>query len=291
MQLLIDDGMLNQYDKAVNLYIQDSVKTDTSKGAVVSLLNALSSRMNDINLLIKNHSYDSAKALMRVAFENQVYIDYIMSIPSRRKNRGKAYFYSDFQKLSYYLAFMDQTTIATSESLIRDINTSNNASILGHFSSVNDYLNHFREEFRSCFVFTGNENKRGLRFRAFTDDEPFQRCKIDSWKWYNDDGKTSDFRSLVLKLDIADEYMALYAPTSDSIHSDGLRRNLDIKPKEVAFVESFNPSFLACFRLSILKDIKILAKATHSLEKQQKIIQCYRKAEQINAFNRLHEKH
>ena len=171
--------------------------------------------MSDINLLIKNNRYASANIIIRTAFENEISIRYILGRKNRPELRGNAYFYSDFQKLSDYLTHMDSTESFNATELIDSMNNSNNSDILGHFRNVNDYLNRFRQQFRSCFRFNGNENTKGLRFRTFNDSEPFQQCKIDKWKWYNDDNKTSNFRLLVTRLHYTDEYMALYSPTSD----------------------------------------------------------------------------
>ena len=117
------------------------------------------------------------------------------------------------------------------------------------------------------YTSNGNENTNGLRFRTFNDSEPFQQCKIDKWKWYNDDNKTSNFRLLVTRLHYTDEYMALYSPTSDDVHSDGLRRS--IKPNKdnhrLIISESYNPSMLIFFRGSVIDNIKLMQQSTDDL--------------------------
>lgn len=264
---LIDEGLLHTYDKAIESYVGAKEEIGPAKAAIIALLNSYSSKMSDINLLIKNNRYASANIIIRTAFENEIYIRYILGRKNRQELRGNAYFYSDFQKLSDYLTHMDSTESFNATELIDSMNNSNNSDILGHFRNVNDYLNRLRQQFRSCFRFNGNENTKGLRFRTFNDSEPFQQCKIDKWKWYNDDNKTSNFRLLVTRLHYTDEYMALYSPTSDDVHSDGLRRS--IKPNKdnhrLIISESYNPSMLIFFRGSVIDNIKLMQQSTDDL--------------------------
>lgn len=76
-------------------------------------------------------------------------------------------------------------------------------------------------------------------------NDVFREFKIDKHKWYNDDGRTANFMALVRRLNMIDEYAALYVPASDSIHLDGLLRNLKIEETELAVVETFDPTLLA----------------------------------------------
>ena len=106
---LIDEGLLHTYDKAIESYVGAKEEIGPAKAAIIALLNSYSSKMSDINLLIKNNRYASANIIIRTAFENEIYIRYILGRKNRQELRGNAYFYSDFQKLSDYLTHMDST--------------------------------------------------------------------------------------------------------------------------------------------------------------------------------------
>lgn len=274
---LIDEGLLHTYDEAIEKYVDAKEKINTGKAAAIALLNSYSSKMNDINLLLRNYRYSSANIVMRTAFENEIYIRYIFERQNRRETRGTAYFYSDFQKLSDYLAHMDSTESFNSEDIINSINNSPHIKALGPFRNLNDYLNHFRQHFRECFRFNGNENTKGLRFRIFSESEPFQQCKIDKWKWYNDDKKTPNFRSLVMRLHCSDEYMALYSPTSDAIHSDGLRSSLDVKKHSITITEQYEPAMLTFLEPALL----IILNTCNNL------LMIYKQSNNLNTFENL----
>ena len=268
---LIDEGLLHTYDEAMEKYVNTKEKIGTGKAAAIALLNSYLSKMSDINLLLRNNRYTSANIVMRAAFENEIYIRHIFERRNRQEIRGTAYFYSDFQKLSDYLAHMDSTESFSSEDIINSINSSPRIKALGRFRSLNDYLNYFRQHFRECFRFNGNENTKGLRFRTFNDSEPFQKCNIDKWKWYNDDKKTSNFRSLVMRLHCSDEYMVLYSPTSNAIHSDGLRTSLDVTKYSITITEKYAPAMLTFFRASVIDNIKYMQQATDDLQAVAKL--------------------
>ena len=286
---LIDEGLLNTYNRALERYVNTKEKIKPSKAAIIALLNSYASKMSDVNFLIKNKRYASANIIMRTAFENEIYIRYIFERNGRRDTRATAYFYSDFQKLSDYLAHLDSTDNFNSKELIDSMNNAEK-NVLGKFSSVNEYLNHFRQNFRKCFRFNGNEKTKGLNFRLFNDTEPFQQCKIDRWKWYNDDKSTSNFRSLVLRLKYADEYMALYSPTSDAIHSDGLRTSLQITPHELSITEKFEPSMLTFFRGSILENIKYMQRSTNDLQAINQLKKLYKQGQNIFVANYMYNR-
>lgn len=281
MDQLIDNALLEQLDETIELYIDDDVQLDESKAAIISLLVSYYSRMDDINFLIQNHRLNSAKALMRVAFETYVYLKYIFEKNNRMENRAKAYYFHDFQKFSYYLQHLDQTSIANSDELIADINNSQNKKVLGPHKNVNDYFNDMRTRFRKCFVI---EDKK-LAFQLLKDSDKFKKCKIDSWKWYNDDGNTRDFLHLATRLKLIDEYAALYAPTSDNIHSDGLQHQLKFSRNQITVQESFDPHILVFFRGSILELIQILEKHIHSPRNRREVTQRFQKARTIYLIN------
>lgn len=274
---IIDNALLKQLDEAIKLYIDDDIQCDESKVAVISLLVSYHSRMNDINFLINNHRLNSANVLMRVAFETYVYLKYIFEKNNRMKNRAKAYYFHDFQKFSYYLQHLDQTSITTTDELIADLNKSKNKKVLGPHKNVNNYFNDMRAKFRKCFVIKDQK----LDFQLLKDSDKFKKCKIDSWKWYNDDGKTLDFLHLVTRLNLIDEYAAIYAPTSDDIHSDGLQHQLQFSRNQITVQESFDPLTLVFFRGSILELIQTLGKYIHSSQNRRKVTQRLQKARTI----------
>ena len=71
---LIDEGLLHTYDKAIESYVGAKEEIGPAKAAIIALLNSYSSKMSDINLLIKNNRYASANIIIRTAFENEIYI-------------------------------------------------------------------------------------------------------------------------------------------------------------------------------------------------------------------------
>ena len=108
LKKIIDEVLINDLNKAIDIYVNDDVEIDVYKISIIALLNSLVSKLEDINFLIKNHRYNSAKILARVTFETYVYLTYILEKNNRIEQRGKAYYYSNFQKLAYYLKFIDK---------------------------------------------------------------------------------------------------------------------------------------------------------------------------------------
>lgn len=284
METIIDNGLLKLFDNAVEDYVNDDVKITTYKSAIMALLNGYSSRMHDINLLIKSHRLDSAKILTRTAFENNVYLQYIFERPNRVEDRGNAYFYSDFQKFAFYLTFIDQAPSFSKAEIINGLNNSNNPETLGHCKNINEYLNYKREKFSNCFNYLGKCTK-GLTFEILHENDDFKPCKIDHWKWYNSDGHTNNFRDLITKLNLLDQYTALYLPTSDSVHSDGLNHNIKYEPQQITVVESFDPTLLTFFKGNIIRYIKMLGKYIHNPRLKHDVSVLHQKARLIYIAN------
>ena len=268
MQLFIDKAMLSAFEKSIKYYVEGKAKIGLAEVAQIALVTRFFNLLNDINLLLERKRFTSGYALMRTAFEIQVYLSYIFQDSRYRDRRSKAYFYSDYQKFVYYLKHADETSFMDRDEMLHQINT--NKSELGKYESVNDYFNTYRKNFKSCLT-SQKDPDPGLEYQNLSANDEFKEFKIDKRKWYNDDGKTSNFLALVQRLGLVDEYAALYVPTSDSVHSDGLRRNLTIEEGELAFVELFEPSKLAFFRGNILKTIEFLEKATADNTMRRKI--------------------
>lgn len=282
MNKFIDNALLEQFNDSISLYVDDDdVKIDEVKAAIIALLTNYHSRMEDINFLIKAHRLNSANVLIRVAFETSVYLKYIFEKNSRIKSRAKAYYFHDFQKLSYYLQNLDKTNIVKSIDIIDDMNNKIEAQVLGPYKSVNSYFNGMRSKFKNCFAI---ENKN-LSFKLLKDNDEFTKSKIDSWKWYNDDGNTDTFLKLVCRLNLLDEYAALYAPTSDNIHSDGLQHQLKFSQHQIIVQESLDTPLLVYFNSSILEFIKILGKHIHNSNKRLEISKNLKRARAIYSIN------
>lgn len=277
----IDVALIKQLDKAIELYANDDVETGITRASIIALLTDYSSRLSDINLLIENHRLSSCKVLMRVAFETDVYLRYIFERNNRMENRAKAYFYHGFQKTAYYFQHLSETDIADPNEIIQDINNSNNPKLLGHYHSVNEYFNDKRTVFRSCF----NIENRGLSFQTLTDDEPFRPFKIDSWKWYNDDGNTRNFLLLVRRLNLLNDYAALYVPTSGDVHSDILPHDLEASPHTIKVVQSFDPNMLVFFRISILEFLQFIRSHIHNNDNRRKVTKLIKSAKTIYFVN------
>ncbi len=281
---LIDVALLKKFDDAIGIYINDSAMIDTDKTAIIALLTNYLSRMKDINFLLQNKRANSANVLMRVAFETYVYLKYIFEKYNRMSTRANAYYYHNFQKLSDMLNHIDQTNISTSKDMIDDIN--NHPRALGHYQNLNDYFNDKRERFRTCF----NINNKSLNFTKLSTNDTFHSCPIDQWKWYNDNGKTSSFLKLVIRLGLLDEYAALYSPTSNNIHSDSLQNQLKMSPHSLTIFESYDPNMLVCFRASIIEFLPILKKITVDNDKKRQIERLYNSACFIYRTNYGHNK-
>lgn len=256
MQKVIESNLLNPYKKTLELYGtygNDSIKKRVILGLSLSLL----SRMNDINLLIENNSLDSVQALMRIAFETQIYIIYLFKDLNKLSQRCDAYYYSSYQKFLYYLTHMQDLSLGSKDDLITKC-------INDHFFSLNDennnlawYLNHFRDSFRNSIPIKGNGKKNSLFYEHISETNALQKTyKIDHREWYNDDDKKSSFLALVKSLKLLTQYAALYTPTSDIVHSDNILNHFQLEKSELIYSESFDPSMLVFFRGGILKNIR-----------------------------------
>lgn len=281
MGKIIDPALIDQLDKAIELYAEDDVEMDIPRATVIALVSDYSSRLKDINLLIDNRRLSSCNVLMRVAFETDTYIRYIFEDNSKFETRAKAYFYHGFQKSAYYFAHLDATTIANPKELVQKINNSHDPKLLGHHNSLNEYFNDNRAKFRACFSIEDNK----LNFETLGENEPFKPHQIDAWKWYNDDGNTHTFLDLIKRLRLIDEYAALYIPTSADVHSDTFPHNLEASQHALTVTQSFDPNMLVFFRASILEFLEIIRKHVHSNTNKRKIANLITKAKTIYLIN------
>lgn len=286
MQTLIEQNLLQPYKSAIDFYgktAQDNIQ----KRVVLGLSLSLYSRMCDINKLIEDNSLDSAQVLMRVAFENQVYIIYLFKNSKKLEQRCNAYFYSSYQKYAYYLTNINRTSLGTQKSLIQDSIKTHSFSADNDKNTLASYLNFYRSKFRKSIPIPRQNEPKGLSYTKLSSTDNFEPCNIDHWKWYNENNKTPTFFSLVKSLKFLDPYAALYSPTSDIVHSDEIPNHLHVINNELVFSETMEPKMLVFFRASILKDIRRLRSIT---EDKNQITQYLNNAYQAYRSNYISKK-
>lgn len=91
-----------------------------------------------------------------------------------------------------------------------------------------------------------------------------------------------------MRLHYSDEYMALYSPTSDAIHSDGLRSSLDVKKHRITITEQYDPAMLTFFRASVIDNIKYMQQSTNDLQSVTKLKHLREQARNIYVANYLY---
>lgn len=160
---------------------------------------------------------------------------------------------------------IDKTDLGTAQEVIQGINKKLQKQ--GNYNNLNDYFNEYRAKFRSCFRIEDSK----LNFKQLTKDDSFRPFPIDKWKWYNDDGKTDTFLKLAQKMNLINEYAALYSTTSDDVHSDGLQHQLKYAKHSLTVYESYDPNMLVCFRAGIMELLSILQKHTVNNAKKREI--------------------
>lgn len=163
-------------------------------GAIIGLLNNLIEISKSVITLQSSVTHAGIESLLRVSFENHVYLKYITLDDT--DNRARAYMLSDklFSIRFYEMLLMNgkesraaRDFLGQSKDEIRESNTD--------FSNP-EYIRKTTEQYLSCFNYEGKPRK-----------------------WYDFDGKTNNFEELCRKVDEHTTYFMVYRIFSRETHS------------------------------------------------------------------------
>ncbi|MER2130808.1 MAG: DUF5677 domain-containing protein [Carnobacterium inhibens] len=162
---------------------------DTS---IVGLYGDIYDKCSTINFLIENKEYSGVEVLLRVVFEQKIYLDYICENDSI--NRGKAYFYNDQMSMIR----MRNALLKKGEpgkEIRKFLNmTADQIKVLSGQLNNEEGMKRLKNEFNSCF----EHNKPRT--------------------WYDFNGHVNSFEGLCIYLKKGHEYDTIYRIFSRNVH-------------------------------------------------------------------------
>lgn len=175
-------------------------------GVIIGLLNNLIEISKSVITLQVSGTHAGIESLLRVSFENHVYLKFITAEDT--DNRARAYMLSDkLFNIRFYEMLLSNSKesraarefLAQSKDEIRKSNTD--------FSNP-EYIRKTNEQYLSCFKYEGKPGK-----------------------WYDFDGKTNNFEELCRKVDEHTTYFMVYRIFSRETHSANASEYIQVDGK------------------------------------------------------------
>lgn len=190
--------LIRQVDKTIETVFKEAIDNreaewNYSDASVIGFLQNLRALGASIFLLQDNESYAGIESLIRVSFENYVFLKYILQKDSL--NRATAYILSDvkFQK-KYYDILIQQGKTGREIRELLSVTIDEISEGAGNLTNP-EYIERLNDRYASCF---------GGRIPKI---------------WYNFDNKTNNFEQLCNKMGDSAMYNILYRLFSRETHS------------------------------------------------------------------------
>lgn len=166
-----------------------------SDAVTIGLMNNLIKISKSIKILQNSGNHVGIESLLRVAFENYIYLKYIVLTDT--ENRAKAYLLSDrLFSIRFYELLANNSK--QSKEIRKFLNlTKEEINEGGGDFSDKTFKDNTESQYQSCFSYNGK--KPG--------------------KWYDFDGKTNNFEELCRKIDEHTAYFIVYRIFSRETHS------------------------------------------------------------------------
>lgn len=248
MSTIISNKYLQEIKQCIQLFVislntgPDKISIDNK--VLIFLLTEYLEKLEDANTLLGKRRYTSANILLRTAYENSIFIDYIFNDESKAVLRSRAYYYSHYQKDLYYYMYIGKTSLMSQSGVRKLFEKAENEN----FKSFNDYLNKSRTKYKSCFP----KLKDNLDFPVLKEKDEPKFEKIDRLVWYNENNRRGTFLLLVsymqkcikgelTKYYYINPYFLIYKENSDDVHSQNITSRLRMDKKELKIGQSWNP--------------------------------------------------
>ncbi|WHY63247.1 DUF5677 domain-containing protein [Cytobacillus firmus] len=201
------------FEKVIDGYFKPKgIKVDISDVVILGLLENLINHSKSMKILLENNHYASLDTILRVIFENFVFIKYILDKDT--EYRSKSYFYSTKIKEIKLLNMITEDSLEGSE--------------------VRKFLELKKDEVKEKLkAETMDENYKTNIYETYSRDFGMSH---PNQKWYNLDGKTKSLKLLCEKLGLTIDFNLIYSILSIETHGKDAIRNFSIEEDRVDLI-------------------------------------------------------
>lgn len=194
-------------------------KMELSDGAIIGLYEQIVQKSEDLYYLIENERFASGSIILRVIFEEYVYLRYILKKRAHVNELAESYFrYTRLQEKEIYNAIIADNE--TGEK-IRDTLEFNDI----HSAKSSLDSNFRNNNFRTFEDFYDNLSNKYKKIRP---DIVTRRGNNKERIWYNYNGKINNLRELCKELDIENLYVLVYKVFSANTHGNRVIESIEI---------------------------------------------------------------
>lgn len=249
---LVPEGVLNACQKIFDRVIenQDRRKDDTleAKAIIFGFYNSLFEKIKDINVLYSNKRYNSIELLSRSFFEQYIYARFILKQDTN--DRVKAlilgYYINSFKDYDKAMTSMEKSGKYELDGLSFNSFREN----IDTLASIEDSAVSTWEELKEKYIDSYEELLRNDQFKPKYNS---------SFRWYNLDGKTGNFRELVNKIGLDDaEYDIAYKIPSATVHGTDIVRNVKFDKKSGIIIYEGESDWIIPIKALLVLSIKNL---------------------------------
>ncbi|OHX38842.1 DUF5677 domain-containing protein [Cytobacillus oceanisediminis] len=212
------------------------MKLDYHDIVILGLLENLINQSKSMILLLENNQHSSLDTILRVIFENYVYIKFILEKDTPL--RAKSYTYSTKIKEIELLNYLTED------------------SLDGY--KLRNFLDLKKDEVKKVLTADKMDDKYQKSIRdGYLSEIGMKRTEQ---KWYNLDGKTKNFKALCLKIDLFVEYNLIYSILSIETHGKDALRNFRIEEDRIDLINMVKSKelYLSMSEMCLMESVKLI---------------------------------
>lgn len=186
-------------------------KLELTDGAIIGMYEQIMQKSEDLYYLIENERYASGSILLRVIFEEYVYLRFILTKRANVNELAESYFrYTRLQENEIYNAIISNSEIGEK---VR------NTLGFQDIQSAKDSLNSNSKN-NSFSTFEDFYDDLSKKYKKIRPDIITKKGKIKERIWYNYNGQINNLRDLCKHLDIENLYVLVYKVFSANTHGN-----------------------------------------------------------------------
>lgn len=194
-------------------------KMELSDGAIIGLYEQIVQKSEDLYCLIENERFASGSIILRVIFEEYVYLRYILKKRTHVNELAESYFrYTRLQEKEIYNA------------IIADNETGEKIRDTLKFNDIHSAKSSLDSNFRNNNFDTFEDFYDNLsnKYKKIRPDIVTRRGNNKERIWYNYNGKINNLRELCKELDIENLYVLVYKVFSANTHGNRVIESIEI---------------------------------------------------------------
>lgn len=254
-------------DNVIDNKKRKNEKMELADGAIIGLYEQIIQKSEDLYYLISNNRYASGNIILRVIFEEYIYLTFILRKRKDTVELANAYFYSSkLQEFKIYNSIKQDSDCGKEvrnmlgfvdiQSFTDDLNSNNKTE----YKTYEEFYNHINKEYQKI---RPNIKKNGKEFPR---------------SWFNYNGQINHFRDLCKFLDKEYLYVLTYKVFSANVHGNRPNEAIKIIDNEAYIGEiqfgsdQLIASMISSFLFALNKDIYTYYKMDSELRNYNSII-------------------